>query len=230
MRPTAHARRVARPVRTADPEDELWGGATVCADFTYHSKSSDHRPTVEVRLLYDHDHLWVRYDVADRYVLGRTTESNGPVYTDSAVEIFVSPDGERYTNIEMNCVGTMLVGSIDGNRRASTDTPLEDPALWERRIERWTSLSGRADEMAHEVEGALAWTAVIKIPFDLVSQWHGCARPAPSAPDAPGTIWRVGLFKCADASSHPHWGAWAPIGEVLDFHLPEFFGNLLFDA
>ena len=38
---------------------------------------------------------------------------------------------------------------------------------------------------------------------------------------------RVGLFKCADDSPHPHWAAWADIGERLDFHQPDAFGTLV---
>ena len=38
--------------------------------------------------------------------------------------------------------------------------------------------------------------------------------------------WRGNFYKCADESSHPHWASWRPIGEKLDFHTPEFFGEI----
>jgi len=39
-----------------------------------------------------------------------------------------------------------------------------------------------------------------------------------------GTEWRANCFKCADETSHPHWASWAPIGEALNFHQPQYFG------
>jgi hypothetical protein len=47
-------------------------------------------------------------------------------------------------------------------------------------------------------------------------------------PDLSGQTWRANLYKCADLSSHPHWGAWAEIGERLDFHQPSRFGEIAF--
>jgi len=44
-----------------------------------------------------------------------------------------------------------------------------------------------------------------------------------------GQIWRANFYKCADESSHPHWGSWADIGERLDFHQPECFGEIIFE-
>jgi hypothetical protein len=41
-----------------------------------------------------------------------------------------------------------------------------------------------------------------------------------------GQRWRVNAFKCGDETSHPHWASWAPIGEALNFHQPEYFGWL----
>ena len=85
--------------------DELWATAQVAAISHYHARSSDHQPTVEVRALHDDEALYLRFDVQDRYVRGRTTESNGPVYTDSCVEFFLSVHDNLYTNVEINCLG-----------------------------------------------------------------------------------------------------------------------------
>ena len=38
----------------------------------------------------------------------------------------------------------------------------------------------------------------------------------------------LNFFKCADDSSHPHWASWAPIGEALNFHQPQYFAPLRF--
>ena len=46
--------------------------------------------------------------------------------------------------------------------------------------------------------------------------------------DVRGQTWRGNFYKCGDHTSHPHWASWSPIGEQLDFHQPEFFGELRF--
>lgn len=42
-----------------------------------------------------------------------------------------------------------------------------------------------------------------------------------------GRIWTANFQKCADETSHPHWVSWMPLPE-LNFHLPDFFGEIVF--
>jgi hypothetical protein len=88
--------------------DALWAAAQTAAVCHYHANSSEHHPTVEARAMHDDEALYLRFDVQDRFVRGRTTESNGPVYTDSCVEFFVSVHDNLYTNFEINCLGEWL--------------------------------------------------------------------------------------------------------------------------
>jgi hypothetical protein len=38
------------------------------------------------------------------------------------------------------------------------------------------------------------------------------------------------FYKCADQTSHPHWLTWASVDYPQPkFHLPEFFGRLVFE-
>jgi len=46
--------------------------------------------------------------------------------------------------------------------------------------------------------------------------------------DPAGQTWRGNFYKCAEDNSHPHWASWAPIGERLNFHVPEHFAPLHF--
>ena len=53
---------------------------------------------------------------------------------------------------------------------------------------------------------------------------------APVTAPGPGVAWRANFYKCADASSHPHWLTWAPVDwPQPDFHRKEFFGTLVFE-
>ena len=51
------------------------------------------------------------------------------------------------------------------------------------------------------------------------------AGPLPGMQDQ---TWRANFYKCGDATSHPHWASWNPIGEKLSFHKPEYFGEIVF--
>ena len=73
-----------------------------------------------------------------------------------------------------------------------------------------------------EVAEPLTWTLAAQIPFALFEPYVGAVAPRV------GDAWRANLYKCADETSHPHWAAWAPIGPVLSFHAPQYFGTLTF--
>ena len=153
--------------------------------------------------------------------------------------------GGPYANIEMNCVGAVLLGRHARPRQGGE----EPPSLWDARLERWTSLQGQSDDLREEIEGPINWTTTMRIPLDLVvdeilaprpgdpslpAAAVGTAQPAASAGHAAAVgptdgEWRVGLFKCADDSRMPHWGSAFPIGEQLNFHQPELFGSLRFE-
>ena len=73
-------------------------------DFPYH-------PEVTVQIAYNEEELFLQYQVSEQSVKAEVTKSNGRVWTDSCVEFFLSPDGnDEYYNLEMNCIGTALIG------------------------------------------------------------------------------------------------------------------------
>ncbi|QDU72305.1 carbohydrate-binding family 9-like protein [Mucisphaera calidilacus] len=216
-RPTCLVRRV-KVAPDLEGHDDLWSRAEPVRLGHYHAKSSDHRPVVSARTLYDDEHLYIRFDVEDRYVIAVNTASNSPVYRDSCVEFFFQVRENHYINIEMNAIGAMLVGQgqEDSGRKHEIDPELI------ARIRRWTSLEGPIEE---EIEEPVVWHGAIALPFALVEELEG---PLGERRPAEGVSWRCNFYKCADRSSHPHWGMWSPIGEKLSFHQPKYFGHLKF--
>jgi hypothetical protein len=73
-----------------------------------------------------------------------------------------------------------------------------------------------------EIEKDTEWYIEYRVPLDLFEKYVGPLGPPT------GQEWRANFYKCADRSSHPHWAAWAPIGEKLSFHIPWYFGTLRF--
>lgn len=221
---------------TADP---AWARAEVVVLRSFHPRSSEHQPRVEARLLHDDHHLYVRFDVLDdQQVRGRQQVTNGAVHLDSCVECFLQRRcGGPYLNVEMNCIGVVHLGRHLKPRQGV----VEDPARWEGRLERWTSLMERAAELAAaDAAGPLSWSTTMALPlallYELLAPRPGEPSEDSTAAEAPGggdgptgrppSPWRIGLFKCADDSSTPHWGSAFPIGDELNFHQPQCFGEL----
>ena len=61
---------------------------------------------------------------------------------------------------------------------------------------RSTSLAGAEIDAA--IEETTAWT------ITLIAE---VAAPHSPRLPAPGVVWPANFYKCADASSHPHWSA-----------------------
>lgn len=242
--PMASAMRVRRPPRLADVDgtpDPLWADAAPVAIRHFHERSGWHRPTTEVRLLYDDTALYVRFDVRDdrrELMMARFVEPNQATYRDSCVELFLDTGVHAgYMNLEMNCLGAILLQTHAVPRQGGSI----NPSLWNARIERWTSVDP-ATLRAPAAAGPITWAASVRLPFALVSELVSSTLPAQPRPPAhadsnatnwwrgadPGT-WRIGLYKCADDSPEPHWGSWMPLGEKLDFHQPSRFGSLIFE-
>lgn len=223
QQPPVTAQRVVVPRLSEAPRGgEGWRDATEVAIAAYHPRSSDHRPRVAVKLGHTGDAVHVRFEVEDRYVLARTTKLHGDVWRDSCVEFFVEPrPGRGYFNFELNAIGTMLLYHVRDHRRTKTglaDAPPVDAEL-AARIDIRTSLR---EPILNEIAEATPWWLELHIPLAVLEAHIG------ELGDLSGQTWRGNFNKCADATSHPHWGSWSPMGEVLEFHQPARFGEIVF--
>jgi len=201
-----------------------WNRAGVATISHFHEKSSSHHPQAQAKLMYDDRGIYVMFRVRDRYVVCRHTEPQSPVCKDSCVEAFLqTKPGAGYFNFELNCGGAMLLyyvtdatrinGGIKGYRE------VESSLLKTIRI--YHSMPSKLDK---ELEGPVDWTVEYFVPNKVFEAYDG---PLEAAGER---ACRGNLYKCADGSSHPHWGSWAPIGEALNFHVPEFFQPFVFQT
>lgn len=217
-------RRAERlPDMSAAWEDPAWAGAETLSIARFHPRSSQHRPRTEARLLHDGNTLACMFRAEDRYVVARATAYQAPTHRDSCVEFFAEPRaGAGYFNFEWNAIGTLLLWYIDRPRRAdgSFESYTPVPQDVAGTIAAHASLKLPLSE---EHSDPLLWSISIRIPLTLFESVVGALG------DLSGQTWRANFYKCADASSHPHWGAWADIGERLDFHQSGRFGELIFE-
>lgn len=216
-------KQVAAGVALSGGWDEApWNAADTAAVDNFLPRSSDHHPSVAVRMVHSADALLVAFRVQDKYVRCVVDQNQGSVCTDSCVEFFVRPKRDKgYFNFEINCGGTLLCyyiqvdGAGAGDMASRVALPPEDLAL-----------VGIVPSLPRVVEPELQvdtlWTLKFSIPFALLEKYVGPLGPLP------GQVWRGNFYKCADKTSHPHWAAWSPV-DAFNFHLPRCFGELKFE-
>ena len=212
------------PDLDAPPGAGAWAASDLFHVDQFHPDGTDHRPATTARVLYDDEALFVQFDVDDRFVRAVQTEFQGPVCTDSCVEVFFWPaPALGYFNLEMNCGGTLLW-------QYYPDVAPPPPGQWRHRVQPTADEAAaivRRTSLALPVEPELTvptrWRLAVRLPFAALRPYIGDA-----AFPAPGAQWRMNLYKCGDRTSHPHWAAWSPIGEKLSFHQPAVFGMMTF--
>ncbi len=218
---------IARSQRLSPPdarwENPQWAAAHTLQIAHFPWEDSGHHPRTQARLLYDDHHLAAAFRVEDRYVRAVARKFQDSVCTDSCVEFFVAPapGSAAYFNFEVNCGGTMLVYRCPSP---------EERQAGKERVE-MTGEDGAAIRMAHslpkivdpEIAEPTTWTIEYHIPFALFAKYFGLCPPQA------GARWRANFYKCADHTSHPHWGSWAPVDTPRpNFHVPSSFQPIIF--
>ncbi len=202
--------------------DGAWAGIVPLEITHFHARSSAHRPQTRVWVGYQPQALHLLFHVEDRYVRCVHTHPQDSVCRDSCVEAFLQPTPAGYFNFEINCGGTLLLYYItdpscspEGSFRGRQVLTPDDLAL----VQIAHALPARVEPERAE---PLSWWVQACIPLALLERYAGPLRVAP------GVAWRANFYKCADDTSMPHWASWSPIGPKLNFHCPEYFGELHF--
>jgi hypothetical protein len=185
----------------------------------YMGQIPGYEPAVKAKMIYDDENLYVIFRVRDHYVRCVTNSINGPVWVDSCVEFFFSPDSnlpERYFNLEINCGGTPLMHyNILPNKDAAI---LAEDDI--KMVEIAHSLPQIVDP---EITELVTWTIEYRIPLLLLEKYSKVTHPGP------GISWRANFYKIAENCSNPHYITWSVVDNpVPNFHLPQFFGLLKF--
>lgn len=212
----------APPEFTGLWDGPVWSRSDTLSIDHFHPASSDHRPAVKAKVLYDASALYVHFKVNDRYVRCLQTRHQDPVCQDSCVEFFFKPRPDSgYLNMEANAGGTFLCSYIEDAHRtpAGFEKCIRIDPAWLERIPVYHSLPRLVEP---ELVSPVEWQLEYAIPLDLVEAYAG------PLPPLAGQVWQANFFKCGDKTSHPHWGSWAPIGQVLNFHQPDRFAPVVF--
>ncbi|MBU1168463.1 MAG: carbohydrate-binding family 9-like protein [Proteobacteria bacterium] len=204
----------------ADMGQKPWADISAQTLSCFMGDPPSHRPVTRFKIAWDHHLVCVIFEVQDRYVRAVAKDYQDPVYQDSCVEFFFSPNphvDSGYFNLEINCGGTGLFEFHPSTGGDVVPMPLD--AF--KRISILPTLGRNIDP---EMRTPTTWSVEYTLPVDILADY------CPVTPPAKGVFWRGNFYKCADASSHPHWLTWAPVDFPRPrFHLPEYFGWLAFD-
>lgn len=171
-----------------------------------------YRPLTKVAAAHDGAGcLWLNFSTCCNYLRAVNYRDQSPVSEDSCVEVFLQPyEGGEYWNFEFNCIGT-----ANSSHRIRRPEPVRLSAEELSQIMRHPSVGRRP---FCELEGLFEWSLLVGIPLSLMGVEVG---------EGPVEL-RGNFYKCASASSAPHYLSWAPIeNEKPDFHRPEFFGKII---
>lgn len=158
--------------------------------------------------------IYIDFFVRCNYLRAVNYKNNSDVYQDSCVEFFVAPNGcAPYFNFEFNCIGTIHAAK---RMDRHSGTLLTDEQL--DTVRRFASCGSKPFK---ELEGMFSWNLVVAIPLELIGVKYTPGKPVSL---------RGNFYKCADATSDPHYISWSPIDTPTpDFHRPEFFGEIILD-
>lgn len=173
-----------------------------------------YKPDVKVRLAHNGNELFLQYEVNEKYTMAVVTKDNGPVWTDSCCECFISFDNTGYYNLETTCIGKALFAFREKKENAHH----AEEAIMQT-IRRHSSLGS---EPFTEKTGDNQWTLTIGIPATTFFN-H-------SLNSFDGIEARLNIYKCGDNLSVPHFVSLYPIDfPKPNFHLPAFFQAIRFE-
>lgn len=167
------------------------------------------------KIAHNGENIFLQYSVSEDEILAVIDADNGKVSKDSCVEFFVSFDNnEHYYNIELSCIGKLLMGYRDLRPNAvyASDAVLSS-------IKREASLGS---ENFDKRQGDFDWTLTLIIPNTAfwgsnITSFNGLEAKA-------------NFYKCGDLLSQKHYLSWSPIGtEKPSFHETGYFGTLKFE-
>jgi hypothetical protein len=195
--------------------DAQWQGIEPIKIEHYLWMKNNYHPEVIVKACYSNEYIYVNFLVYEKKVTATYLNIGDPVFKDSCVEFFINlfPDEtEEYFNIELNAIGTIKMGyGVKRNRKYLTVSDLSEMKVV-------TSIKNPVTGF----HGSGYWKLYCTIPIILLEK---TSKRKFKGDNAIGNF-----YKCGDETEFKHYGMWNLIeNSKPDFHLPEYFGKIIFD-
>lgn len=169
---------------------------------------------VSVHAAHNNEMIYLYYQVEGEELRAVNTKDAMSIWEDSCVEFFVQRKGDKiYRNFEFTVLGVLLASKRE-NRNSGE-------LLSQKTISSIVRFSTINHYYKTELEVS-DWTLYVEIPKEAIGF-------SPSEVLSKQMI-RANFYKCGDKTSEPHFISWNPIDlPTPDFHVPQFFGELLFE-
>lgn len=200
-------------------DGSAWKDVAALKIDNYMGDKPEHYPDTQAKLVYDDNSLYVIFRVKDNYMLATAEKFQDSVCQDSCVEFFFTPSQDikaGYFNVETNCGGTVL-------SRHQLARGVSQNFITPEDFDRMQVFHSEEKIIKPERKTPTTWIVEYQLPFDFLNKYTQVVMPKA------GVKWRANLYKCADATSKPHWLTWSVINMPKpNFHVPDFFGTLEF--
>ena len=171
-------------------------------------------PQVSFKAFHNGEKFFLQYNVTEKDLHSKIVDNFGEVWTDPCVEVFIAPDENTYYNFECTCIGRMLVAC---HAKGKETEPMSLDML--ATIERYPTLGSENFALR---EGEQSWSIIEVIPSAALFNHD--------VPEWSGLSMRANFYKCGDNLPNPHFLSWNKIDFPRpNFHLPEFFGEIVFE-
>lgn len=165
--------------------------------------------SAQAQLCWDEEVIYLRMEAFEKDIRKEETDPLAEICNDSCLEFFIQPtDAPTYLNFEINPLANYLIGQGDCDVDNRLRVIIPD---FETRMEPKVEFT------------ATGWVLSYKVPFSFIRLFY------PQFEAKVGAKVRGNCFKCGDLTVNPHFLAWSPaVSEEPAFHLPEYFGQLIF--
>lgn len=193
-----------------DPLSPGWNEVPSLPPFMLADGSGPAVQQTKLRVAWDEQALYARYDCEDRDAWGNYRRRDDPIWQEEAVELFIAPgleDPAVYFEFEVSPLGVFWDGIIH-NPLSRREEMVSDPS-WDCPGAGWAAGPG---------EGRQDWWALFVIPWS-------CIHPA--GEDLP-RLWRANFYRIErPRDGEAEFSAWSPtLNRPADFHTPARFGVL----
>ena len=173
----------------------------------------NYKPEVSLSIAHGGDCIFLKFYVVENEVKASYYKPDDPVYKDSCVEFFISFDGdEEYYNLEFNTIGTC---KLNFGKNRNQRLRISDELIKTIRF-----LATIQNNTINNSQG-IKWELTLMIPIAVFSK-H--IIKSLSQKKCSGNF-----YKCGDDLPVPHFLCWNNIqSSEPDFHLQEYFGEILF--
>lgn len=243
--PVYHCHRAVGKLEKLDGDlnKTFWQNGEWIEDFHDIEGDSLSRPWkhTKVKLLWDEEALYVGAYLTENEIWATVMNRDELIFVDNDFEVFLAPiyNGHRYYEIEVNAANSVWDLFMDKPQRDGAHRLM----AWDvHGLESAVKIDGVLNDPSAENKG---WSLEMKIPwFSLRECDTEECYPTHYAPDL-GEVWRLNFSRVewdvrvegnryikqkdtktgADLPEH-NW-LWAPTG-VIDAHMPEMWGHLIF--